>query len=124
MKACVDYLDLKPFLRQGVCAEDVAQAVCVLQMAYDEGQWRKKLIKKHQVQKFTQLPASEGMRPLMISVDEATSLVQVDDARGAAVHVTCWRQPFAGLCPRSSWSAGSRTDSLYNPANLPRVPSN
>lgn len=78
VKACVDYVDLKPFLRPGFCAEDVAQAVCVLQMAYDEGQRRKKLIKKHQVQKFTQLPALEGMRPLMIIVDEATSLLQAE----------------------------------------------
>ena len=56
VKACVDYVDLKPFLKPGFCAEDLEQAVCVLQMAYDEGQRRKKMIKKHQVQKFTQLP--------------------------------------------------------------------
>ena len=78
VKACVDYVDFQPFLRPGFCAEDMEQAVCVLQMAYDEGQRRKRLIKRHQVQKLSQLPASEGVRPLMLIVDEATSLLQAE----------------------------------------------
>ena len=47
-------------------------------MAYDEGQRRKKMIKKHQVQKFTQLSAVEKVRPMMVVVDEATSLLQAE----------------------------------------------
>ncbi len=76
VKACVDYVDFKPFLKAGFCAEDLEQAVCVLQMAYAEGQRRKKMIKTHQVQKFSQLPPTMDVRPLMVIVDEATSLLQ------------------------------------------------
>ena len=36
------------------------------------------MIKKHQVQKFTQLPTGENLRPLMVVVDEATSLLQAE----------------------------------------------
>ncbi|WP_344807753.1 hypothetical protein [Microlunatus ginsengisoli] len=78
VKACVDYVDFKPFLKPGFCAENLEQAVCVLQMAYDEGQRRRKLIKKRQVQKFAQLPTSAAVRPLLVVVDEATSLLQAE----------------------------------------------
>ncbi len=78
VKACVDYVDIKPFLKPGFCGEDLAQAVAVLVMAYQEGERRKRLIKEHRVQKFSQLPPDLGVRPFMLVVDEATSLLQTE----------------------------------------------
>lgn len=75
VKGGVDFIDLVPFCKPGYFADDLAQACTVVARAYEEGQRRKKLIKEHKVQKFTQLPASLGLRPLMIIVDEATSLL-------------------------------------------------
>lgn len=78
VKGGVDFVDLIPFCKPGYFGEDLAQACTVVARAYEEGQRRKKLIKEHKVQKFTQLPASLGLKPLMIIVDEATSLLLTD----------------------------------------------
>jgi len=74
VKGGVDFAtSIVPFVKPGFFAEDLEQACTVVAMAYEEGQRRKKLIKQHGVQKFTQLP--DPPRPLMIIVDEATSLL-------------------------------------------------
>lgn len=75
VKSGVDYTDFQPFVHPGLWAENPTEAVCVLNMAYAEGIRRKKLIKSHGVQKFTQLPAELDIRPLLVVVDEATSLL-------------------------------------------------
>jgi hypothetical protein len=73
VKSGVDFIDFAPFLKPGFFATNLVEAVTVLQMAYEEGQRRKTLIQEARVQKFTQL---DGIRPLMVIVDEATSLFQ------------------------------------------------
>lgn len=74
VKGGVDFVtSLIPYVKPGFFAEDLEQACAVVAMAYEEGQRRKKLIKQHGVQKFTQLP--DAPRPLMVIVDEATSLL-------------------------------------------------
>ncbi len=75
VKAGVDYIDIAPFAKPGFFATDLVEAVCVLQMAYDEGTRRKQLIQQARVQKFSQL---DGIKPLMVIVDEATSLFQLE----------------------------------------------
>lgn len=74
VKGGVDFMtSIVPHVKPGFFAENLEQACAVVAMAYDEGQRRKKLIKAEGVQKFTQL--SNPPRPLMIIVDEATSLL-------------------------------------------------
>jgi hypothetical protein len=75
IKGGVDFVDFQPFVRPSGWADDLPSACCVLQMAYEEGQRRKKLIQQAGVQKWTQLPASADLRPLLVVVDELTSLL-------------------------------------------------
>ena len=75
IKGGVDFMDLQPFVRPGGFGDDLASACCVLQTAYEEGQRRKKLIQRAGVQKWTQLPTSASLRPVLVAVDELTSLV-------------------------------------------------
>ena len=75
IKGGVDFVDLQPFVRPGGFGDDLASACCVLQMAYNDGQRRKKLIQQAGVQKWTQLPTSASLRPVLVAVDELTSLV-------------------------------------------------
>jgi hypothetical protein len=75
VKAGVDFADFMSSVRDGGWAENPREAVCVLKMAYEEGVHRKALIKKHGVQKWVQLPGELNLRPLLIVVDEATSLL-------------------------------------------------
>jgi hypothetical protein len=74
-KGGVDFAEFEKFVRPGGWGDELRTACCVLNMAYAEGTRRKKLIKERQVQKWTQLPASDNLRPFMVVVDELTSLI-------------------------------------------------
>ncbi len=75
IKGGVDFVELQPFVRPGGWGDALPAACAVLQMAYEEGQRRKATIQQAGVQKWTQLPASSGLRPMLLVVDELTSLV-------------------------------------------------
>ena len=75
IKGGVDFVDLMPFVRPGGWADDLRSACAVLQIAYEEGQRRKGLIQRAGVQKWTQLDAGASLRPILVVVDELTSLV-------------------------------------------------
>ena len=75
IKGGVDFANFQPFVRTGGWADNLPAACCVLQVAYEEGQRRKKLIQQAGVQKWTQLPASADLRPFLVVVDELTSLL-------------------------------------------------
>lgn len=79
VKSGVDFIDFEPFCRPGGWGcEDLTEAVCALTMAYNEGVRRKKLIKEHRVQKWTQLPAELDIRPLLVVTDEVSSLLTLE----------------------------------------------
>lgn len=78
IKGGVDFIDLQPFLRPGGWADDLPSACAVLSMIYTEGQRRKKLVQQAGVQRWTQLPASDNLRPVLVVVDELTSLVSAE----------------------------------------------
>lgn len=76
IKTGVDFADFENYVRDaGWGCESLAEAVTVLKMAYEEGVRRKKLVKEHRVQKWSQIPAAEGVRPLLVVVDEVSSLL-------------------------------------------------
>jgi replicative DNA helicase len=75
VKGGVDFTAFQQFVRSSGWGDDLSSACCVLQLVYDEGQRRKKLIQQAGVQKWTQLPVSAGLRPVLVIVDELTSLV-------------------------------------------------
>jgi replicative DNA helicase len=75
IKGGVDFIDFQPFVRPGGWADNLPAACCVLQMAYEEGQRRKGLIQRAGVQRWTQLPASASLHPMLVVVDELTSLL-------------------------------------------------
>ena len=80
VKGGVDYVDIAPFVRPGGWGEDLRSACCVLSMAYAEGVRRKQAVKAAGVQKWTQLPSSAGLHPLLVVVDEMTSLLAAEPA--------------------------------------------
>ncbi len=75
VKGGVDFAEFQPFVRNSGWGDDLTSACCVIAMTYEEGVRRKNLIKSHNVQKWTQLPASEKVRPILLVVDELTSLI-------------------------------------------------
>ena len=75
IKGGVDFVGFRPFVRPGGWGEDLRSACCVLNMAYDEGLRRKNLIKSSGVQKWTQLPPATAVKPILVVVDELTSLI-------------------------------------------------
>jgi hypothetical protein len=75
IKGGVDFVEFEQFVRPGGWGDELRTACCVLNMAYAEGVRRKKLIKDRSVLKWTQLPTSDNLRPLMVVVDELTSLI-------------------------------------------------
>lgn len=76
-KGCVDYVDFKPFIRKNMWGDTFEGALAILEMVVEEGERRKKIIKEHRVQKFSQLPAELGIVPLMVVIDEATQLFSI-----------------------------------------------
>lgn len=79
IKGGVDFADFRTFCRPAGWAEDLPSASCVLTMTYNEGRNRLARIKAAGVKKWTDLPSSEGIRPVLIVVDELTSLIQGED---------------------------------------------
>ena len=75
VKGGVDYVDFQPYVRTSGWGDDLTSACCVIAMVYEEGMRRKHLVKSHNVQKWTQLPVKEKVRPLLLVVDELTSLL-------------------------------------------------
>ncbi len=75
VKGGVDFGEFQPFVRNSGWGDDLTSACCVIAMIYEEGVRRKHLIKSHNVQKWTQLPASEHVQPILLVVDELTSLI-------------------------------------------------
>ena len=75
VKGGIDFIEWQPFVRDDGWGDDLPSACCVITLVYKEGLRRKKIVQKHGVQKWTQLPASEGIKPLMLMVDELTSLI-------------------------------------------------
>jgi hypothetical protein len=74
-KGGVDFVDFEPFVRKSGWGDDLTTACCVIAMIYEEGIRRKHLIKSHGVQKWTQLPVGEKVQPILLVVDELTSLI-------------------------------------------------
>jgi hypothetical protein len=75
IKGGVDFAEFQPFIRASGWGDDLTSACCVIAMIYEEGVRRKHLIKAHNVQKWTQLAPGEGVRPILLVVDELTSLI-------------------------------------------------
>lgn len=75
VKGGVDFIDFQPYVRNSGWGDDLTSACCIIAMVYEEGMRRKHLVKSHKVQKWTQLPAKELVRPLLLVVDELTSLL-------------------------------------------------
>jgi len=78
VKGGVDFIKWKQFVRDGGWGDDLAATCAVIHLVYAEGLRRKGLIQRHQVQKWTELPPSEDVRPLMLVVDELTSLISAE----------------------------------------------
>lgn len=78
IKAGVDYADFTEFVRDGCWGDDLATACCVLNSIYAEGVRRKQLIRQHGVKKWTELPPERSLRPILVLVDEFTSLIGVE----------------------------------------------
>jgi hypothetical protein len=78
IKGGVDFVAFERLVRPGGWADDLSSACCVLQMAYEEGQRRKRLIQQAGAQRWTQLPTSANLRPVLVVVDELTSLVAAE----------------------------------------------
>jgi hypothetical protein len=78
IKGGVDFAEFQPYVRTSGWGDDLTSACCVIAMVYEEGVRRKHLIKSHNVQKWTQLPAKELVRPILLVVDELTSLIAAE----------------------------------------------
>jgi len=76
VKGGVDFAPFQPYVRRsGWGCETLEEAVTVLALAYDEGVRRKALVKHHGVQKWTELPAELGIRPVLVVTDEVSSFL-------------------------------------------------
>lgn len=78
IKGGVDFIKWQPFVRDGGWGDDLVSACAVVSLVYEEGLRRKSLIQRHQVQKWTELPSKTGLHPLMLVVDELTSLISAE----------------------------------------------
>jgi len=78
IKGGVDFIRWQSFVRDGGWGDDLASACAVVSLVYEEGFRRKLLIQRHQVQKWTELPAGSHIRPIMLVVDELTSLIAAE----------------------------------------------
>lgn len=78
VKGGVDFAAFTHFVRPSGWADDLMSACCVINTTYDEGVRRKHLIKDHHVQKWTQLPEAVAVRPILLVVDELTSLIATE----------------------------------------------
>jgi hypothetical protein len=75
-----DFLWAKPFCTPGGWGcESIKAGVATLSMAIEEAERRAKLIAEYRVQKWTELPASLGIRPRAIILDEVTALFLLEE---------------------------------------------
>lgn len=71
----VDFMWAKRFCRPGGWGCDsLPAAVTAMSLVYEEGQRRAKVLKEHQVTKWTELPPGVSMPPIVVVVDELTGL--------------------------------------------------
>jgi hypothetical protein len=76
VKGGVDFAPFQPYVRpSGWGCETLEEAVTALDLAYKEGARRKELVKRHQVQKWTELPADLGIKPVLVITDEVSSFL-------------------------------------------------
>ena len=79
VKGGVDFIGWQKFVRDGGWGDDLTAACAVISLVYKEGARRKAIIKDRQVQKWTQLPPEDGIVPLLLVVDELTSLISPEN---------------------------------------------
>jgi hypothetical protein len=79
VKGGVDFIGWQKFVRDGGWGDDLTSACAVISLVYKEGARRKAIIKERQVQKWTQLPPEDGIVPLLLVVDELTSLISPEN---------------------------------------------
>ena len=75
VKGGVDFIEWQKYVRDGGWGDDLASTCCVISLIYSEGLRRKQLILRRGVVKWSQLPPSDGVRPLLLVIDELTSLI-------------------------------------------------
>lgn len=76
----VDFEWVRSMVRTGGWGcESIAAGVATVSMVIAEGERRAKLIKEHRVQKWQELPASLGVRPIAVVVDEVTALFMMEE---------------------------------------------
>jgi hypothetical protein len=71
----VDFMWCKDLVRPGGWGcENLAESVTALALVYEEGERRAKLLARHGVTKWTDLPEGLGLKPIVVIVDEVTGL--------------------------------------------------
>jgi hypothetical protein len=72
-KGAVDFEFARPYCRDaGWGCESEAEGLATCKLIYEEGQRRKALVKQHKVSKWTELPESLGLRPILLVLDEVS----------------------------------------------------
>lgn len=76
----VDFEWARDLVRDGGWGcESIAAGVATLSLIIAEGERRSKVIKEHGVQKWQELPASAGVRPIAVVLDEVTALFMMEE---------------------------------------------
>lgn len=76
----VDFYWVKDYVRDGGWGCDSLQAsVAAVSMVYEEGQLRAKALARAGATKWTELPAHQQFKPIVVLIDEVTGLIQLDD---------------------------------------------
>ncbi|MHB1844452.1 MAG: FtsK/SpoIIIE domain-containing protein [Deltaproteobacteria bacterium] len=76
----VDYRWCKRYVRpSGWGCDSLASNLTAMRIAYEEGERRSKLLARHDVVKWTDLPSEVAIRPILVIVDEVTGLFALDD---------------------------------------------
>jgi len=78
VKGGVDFVEWQKYVRDGGWGDDLVSTCCVISLVYNEGLRRKRLILDRGVVKWSQLPKTDGVRPLLLVVDELTSLIAAE----------------------------------------------
>jgi hypothetical protein len=75
-----DFVYLKDLVRPGGWGcESIKASVASMSLAIEEAERRAKLIADHKVQKWSELPASLGIKPIAIILDEVTALFLLEE---------------------------------------------
>jgi hypothetical protein len=76
VKGGVDFAPFQQYVRDsGWGCESLEEAVTALDIVYQEGVKRKKMVKDAGVQKWSELPLSLGIRPILVVTDEVSSML-------------------------------------------------